>query len=119
EKLSVWAGTSASVAEAVNAMVLPTPLVTLAIGASTGAVFTSFTITVIVVVSLMAGWPLSVTRTVMTLVLGPCASVGVQLTAPEFGLIVAPAGTGASRLNVSVCAGASESVALPVAVITA
>src|SRR5690242_5492793 len=74
-----------------------------------GAVFTSLTVTVKLLVALNGGVPLSVTTTVMRLVDGPCASVGVQLIAPVPGATVIPAG-GASRLNVSAFAGMSESV---------
>src|SRR5205807_6696098 len=59
---------------------------------STGARFTSLTVTVNVLVTLKAGTPLSVTLTLTTFVLGPCASVGVQLIAPVAGLMVMPVG---------------------------
>src|SRR5436309_16017370 len=75
-----------------------------------GALFTSFTVTVKLLVALNAGVPLSVTTTVITLVDGPSASVGVQLIAPVPGSIVMPEG-GARRPNASVLAGRSESVA--------
>src|SRR5437762_607748 len=61
-------------------------------------------------VALSAGEPLSVTTTVIVLTLGPCDSAGVQLMAPVSGTIVIPAG-GERRLNESVLAGISESVA--------
>src|SRR5205814_6979760 len=64
-------------------------------------------------VALNAGTPLSATTTVIVFVLGPCASLGVQLIAPLLPLIVMPAG-GDTRLNVSVLAGMSASVALAV-----
>src|SRR6266581_864400 len=57
--------------------------------------------TVKLLVSLSGGMPLSVTRTVMTLVLGPCASVGVQLKTPVAGLTVALPGADTSD-NVSI-----------------
>src|SRR2546425_468993 len=82
--------------------------------ARVGGVFTSFTITVKDLVSLNTGEPLSVTRTVMLLVLGPWASVGVHVNAPDDPLIVAPDGAPGSRLNVNVCAGTSASVAVAV-----
>src|SRR5204862_185824 len=63
--------------------------------------------------ALNAGTPLSVTTTVIVFVLGPCASLGVQPIAPLLPLIVMPAG-GDTRLNVSVLAGTSASVALAV-----
>src|SRR4051794_33930277 len=63
-----------------------------------------------------AGTPLSVTRTVTVLVLGPCASVGVQLKTPEEELIPAPEGAPGSRLKLSACAGRSGSLAVAVKV---
>src|SRR5438093_1012151 len=80
--------------------------------ASTGATFTSLTTTVNVFASLNAGEPLSVTRTVTALVLGPCASVGVQVNTPLVALMLAPAGAPGSRLKVRVLAGRSGSVAV-------
>src|SRR5437667_9851709 len=47
-----------------------------------GWVFTSVTMTWKLLVALMLGVPLSKTRTVTVLVLGPCASLGVQAMAP-------------------------------------
>src|SRR6058998_2692908 len=96
---------SASLAVTAKLTRLPSLTVRLAIALSTGALFTSLTITVKVFASLKAGEPLSVTRIVIVLVLGPCASPGVQLNSPVDGLIDAPAGAPASRLNVSACAG--------------
>ena len=61
-------------------------------------------------VSLRLGKPLSVTRTVTVLVLGPCASVGVQEMAPVFVSMVMPPGA-AIRLKAKVFVGMSESVA--------
>src|SRR6266571_7711926 len=58
----------------------------------------------------MLGVPLSKTRTVTVLVLGPCASVGVQAMAPAEET-VKPVGPETSA-NVSVLAGRSESVAV-------
>src|ERR1051325_8512799 len=55
-------------------------------------------------VLLRLGMPLSATRIVNRLVLGAWAEEGVQVNRPP-GLTPAPAGTGASRLKVSVCAG--------------
>src|SRR5437867_4492279 len=82
--------------------------------ASTGATFTSLTTTVNVFASLNAGEPLSVTRTVTALVLGPCASVGVQVNTPLVALMLAPAGAPGSRLKVKVLASASVAVAVNV-----
>src|SRR5205807_840795 len=109
--VSVLAGTSASVALAVTASALNSSIVWLAGTLSTGATFTSRTVTVKLFVALNAGTPLSVTTTVIVFVLGPCASPGVQLITPLLPLIVIPEG-GPTRLNVSVLAGTSASVAL-------
>ena len=79
-------------------------------GANTGALFTSLTATVKLLVSLNGGEPSSVTRTVMRLVLGRCASVGVQVSTPLLGSKLTPSGAD-TRLKVSVLAGRSESVA--------
>src|SRR2546422_9815849 len=63
-------------------------------------------------VALRLGEPLSETRTVTLLVLGPCASVGVQAMAPpeETARPVGPD----TNAKVSVLAGRSESVAVAV-----
>src|SRR5215831_4507972 len=74
---------------------------------SDGALFTSVTTTVKLLVALSGGVPLSVTRVVMTFVPGPCASVGVQLITPELE-IAAPAG-GANKVYVRVFGGESLS----------
>ena len=87
----------------------------MAIAASTGALFTSFTTTVKLFVSLKLGTPLSATRTVIVLVPGPCVSLGVQLNPPLLALMLAPGG-GLIKLNVSVLAGRSASVAVTVSV---
>jgi hypothetical protein len=63
-----------------------------------------------VLVAPRGGEPLSITITVMVLVLGPCASVGVQLIKPVLGLIVIPTG-GERRPKFKVLAGRSGSVA--------
>ncbi len=47
-----------------------------------GALFTSLTVTVKELVSLSGGTPLSCTLTVMRLMVGPWASVGVQVMTP-------------------------------------
>src|SRR5439155_1169910 len=64
----------------------------LLIDASTGAVFDSLTNTVKLLVWLRAGSPSSVTLTVIVFVVGPCASVGVQLSTPVVGLSATPDG---------------------------
>src|SRR3989442_15465785 len=51
-------------------------------GGRMGAVLTSLTVTVKVLVALRGGEPLSTTRVVKVLMLGPCASVGVQVMTP-------------------------------------
>src|SRR5713101_399888 len=66
----------------------------------------------VVLVALMKS---TVTRTVMTLVLGPCASVGVQLKTPVAGLTVALPGADTSE-NVSISVATSGSVAVLVTV---
>jgi len=58
---------------------------------STGALLTSSTTTVKLLVALRAGLPLSVTTVVMVLVVGPCASLGVQAITP-LESILAPSG---------------------------
>src|SRR3989442_4906589 len=101
-KVSVLAGRSASVAVFVNTNVLSSSMVWSAGTVSTGARFTSATMTVKLRVSLAGGEPLSVTWTVIGLMLGPCASVGVQVNTPLVGLMLAPAGAPGSKLKVRV-----------------
>src|SRR5206468_2178489 len=72
-KLSVLAGRSASLAVLVTTRALSSLIVWSAGTVSTGALFTSRTTTVKLLVALRGGVPLSVTRTVIKLVLGPCA----------------------------------------------
>src|SRR5712692_10433577 len=109
--VSELAGMSASVAVAVKVSRLPSVTVLSLMGAKTGALFTSLTMTVKLLVSLNGGLPSSVTRTVMTLVLGPCASVGVQVSTPVAESSVIPLGP-ATRANVRMFAGISGSVAV-------
>ena len=80
---------------------------------NTGAWFTPCTVIEITSKSLIAGLPLSVTRTVTGNV--PEAE-GVQLKAPVDPLIVAPEGAPGSSENVSVLAGTSASDAVAVKV---
>src|SRR5260221_1705628 len=108
--VSVLAGMSGSVAVLVTVKVVTSLMVWLVVRVKVGALFTSLTITVKLLVSLSGGLPSSVTRTVMTLVLGPCASVGVQVSTPVAESSVIPLGP-ATRANVSVLAGISGSVA--------
>src|ERR1035437_1802140 len=72
----------------------------------------STTLTVNVCVALKLGAPLSVTTRLIALVVG--AVVGVQVKWPLKELTAAPAGALVPRLNVSVCAGKSASLALAV-----
>src|SRR5580765_3637444 len=76
---------------------------------------TTTTTTVKLRASLEGGEPSSVTSTAIRFVLGPCASVGVQVNTPLVALMLAPAGTPGSKLNVRVLAGRSGSVAVFVA----
>src|SRR5262245_56915439 len=109
--VSVLTGVSGSVALSANVSGLPSLMVWLGIAASTGALFASLTVTVKLFTSLKLGTPSSVTRTVIVLVPGPFASLGVQLNTPLLGLMLAPAGAPGSRLYVNVFAGTSASVA--------
>src|SRR5437899_12356458 len=59
---------------------------------STGGRFTSLTMPVIVSAPLSGGAPLSVTRMVIELVLGPWVSPGVEVNWPLAGSVLAPAG---------------------------
>src|SRR5580765_3498660 len=111
-KFSVLAGRSASVAVFVTTNVLSSLIIWSAGTLSTGARFTSATTTMKLRVSLEGGKPSSVTRTVIRLVLGPCASVGVQENAPLVALMPAPGGAPGSKLKVRVLAGRSASVAV-------
>src|SRR6266699_2656443 len=84
-------------------------------GDSTGAWFDSVTTILKLLISLDGGAPLSVTRTVIRLVLGPWASVGVQVSTPVLGFRFTPAGA-ATKLKVNVFAGRSVSLAVFVTV---
>src|SRR5207248_820819 len=110
-KLSVLAGKSVSLAVLVTTRVLSSLIVWSAGTVSTGALFTSRTRTAKVLVALSGGAPLSVTRTVIRLVLGPCASVRVQLGNPALSLRSALARS-ATRPKLSVLAGRSASLAV-------
>src|SRR5438876_267626 len=114
-KVKVLAGRSASIAVFVAVSVLSSVTVCAAGTVSTGAVFTSLTITVKLLVSLDGGALLTVTRTVIRLVLGPWASVGVQVSTPVLGFRSTPVGAD-TRLKVKVLAGRSASIAVFVAV---
>src|SRR2546425_8842499 len=106
----LFAGRSASLAEFVTLRVLSSATVWSVGTVSTGALFASVTTTVKLLVSLDGGAPLSVTRTVIKLVLGPWASLGVQLTTPLLASRFTPAGAD-TRLKVNVLAGRSASLA--------
>src|SRR5437879_4019540 len=110
-KVSVLAGRSASVALALTLRPVCSSIVWLAGTLNTGARFTSVTVTVKLFVALKAGTPLSVTLTLTTFVLGPCASLGVQLITPLAGLMLMPRGA-LTNAKVNVLAGRSASVAL-------
>ena len=69
-----------------------------------------FTMTLKLCVALIGGVPLSVTFTVVKLVVFACATAGRQVKTPLLPFSAAPVGA-ANKLNVSVCAGVSESVA--------
>ena len=111
------AGISESLAVLVTLKVAPSFIVRFVCPGNAGATFTSLTIIVKVFVALNGGEPLSVTDTVRVFVLGPCASVGVQVKTPLAELIAALVGA-ETRLKASVCVGASASVATLVSVIT-
>src|SRR5437867_331493 len=91
-KVSVLAGRSGSVAVLVTTSVLDSLIVWLVATVRTGALFGPDTITVKLLLSLRGGEPLSVTWTVIRLVLGPCASAGVQVNTPLLGSRLTPAG---------------------------
>src|SRR5437867_12737451 len=78
-KVRVLAGRSGSVAVFVTTNVLSSLIIWSAGTVNSGARFTSVTTTVKLRASLEGGEPSSVTRTVIRFVLGPCASVGVQV----------------------------------------
>ena len=106
-----FGGLSASVAELVTVKVMPAATVRSGTGASSGAWFTSVTITVKVCVALKGGLPLSVTTMTNWLVPGPSASPGVQVKSPLVGLSKAPLVGARPKLKVSASLGKSASVA--------
>src|SRR2546421_180068 len=103
------AGRSGSLAAFVTMSVVSSLIVRSGCDGSTGALFTSVTTTLKLLVALKGGTPLSVATVVKTLVLGPCASVGVQVIVPEAESMLMPSG-GESRLKDSVLVGRSGSV---------
>src|SRR2546425_8599617 len=101
---------SESVAVLVTMSVVNSEMVRSVWAGSTGALFTSVTVTIKLLVALSGGKALSVTTVVMRLVLGPWASVGVQVMTPLV-LICAPEG-GLIKVYVRPLAGALVSVAV-------
>src|SRR5437870_715126 len=99
--VSVLAGMSGSAAVLVSTNVLSSLMDWFGGTVRTGGRFTSLTMTVKLLVSLRAGTPLSVTFTVIRLVLGPCSSVGRQVSTPVSASRLTPSGA-ARRLKVSV-----------------
>src|SRR5437867_21920 len=108
---SVLAGTSVSVAVFVTTSVLNSVMFWSAGTVSTGALFASVNTFPTRLSSDLAGTPLSITFTVIRFVLGPWPSVGVHVSTPVVGLRLTPEGPD-TRLNVSVLAGTSVSVAV-------
>src|SRR5438876_10055539 len=104
------AGRSVSVAQLVRTNALSSLMVWSAGTVTTGARFTSFTITVKLLLSLNGGVPLSVTLIAIRFVLGPWASVGVQVNKPLLESRLTPLGA-ETRLKVSVLADRFASVA--------
>src|SRR5213596_2420349 len=93
------AGRSPSVAVLVTVSVVSSLIVRLVWPVSSGAVFTSLTVTVKELVALRAGVPLSVTLVVNVFVLGTCASLGVQLIGLDIGWQVTIGGGVGERLR--------------------
>src|SRR4051812_22225986 len=88
--VNAFVGRSESVARELSVNVTSSLMLVPGMAASTGATFTSLTMAVNVFDSLSGGVPLSSTWTVIVFVLGPCASVGVQVSRPLLALIEAP-----------------------------
>src|SRR5688572_33496118 len=93
-KVRVLSGTSASVAVLVTTSVCNSVIVWFGGTVRTGELFGSLsaTVTLKLSVSPSGGDLLSVTRTVLRLVLGLCACVGVQDSTPLTGSRLAPSG---------------------------
>src|SRR5688572_2063188 len=92
ENVRTFAGSSASVAVAVNVSAFPQTTDLSPTEPRTGAALASVMVIVTCRSPLSAGAPSSVARTANAYVAGPCASVGVQVKAPVAASIVAPAG---------------------------
>src|SRR5206468_1780599 len=95
-KVNVFAGRSASLAVFVTVSVLSSVMVRSGGTVSTGARFTSLTITVKLLVALNGGTPLSVTTVAIVPMLGPCVSLGVQRITPPVSML-APDGGAINR----------------------
>src|SRR5713101_4843348 len=91
-KVRICGGRSGSLTTLVKVSNCPAATVLLAMGESTGGELTSLTTMLKRCVALKLGLPLSNTRTRMLLLLGPWASLGVQLKMPVTGSTVAPLG---------------------------
>src|SRR5205814_1051631 len=110
-----FAGTSASLAVFAAVSVPSSEMVWSSGTVSTCTLFPYTTLFRSLLVSLDCGTPLSLTRTVIRFVLGPWASVGVQVSTPLLESRFTPAGAD-TRLNVNVFAGRSASLAVFVTV---
>ncbi len=115
-KVNRLVGTSGSLAANCTVFSRPSSNVSVPGLTRAGARLTSVTITVKACVVFMLGLPSSLTRTTITFVLGPCASLGDQVNTPLVASMAAPVGAPGSRLNVRFCAGRSLSVAVTVKV---
>src|SRR3989442_1509433 len=91
-KVNVFAGRSASLAAFVTVSVLSSVTVRSGGTVSTGALFTSLTTTIKLLVALNGGRPSSVTTVVIVLVLGPCVSLGVQRITPSVPMLTPDGG---------------------------
>src|SRR5438445_176389 len=103
---------SGSVAVLVTTSVAGAVIVWSSCAGRTGGRLISLTTTMSVLDALTLGKPspgLSVTTTVITFVLGPCASLGVQVSRPVAGSIKTPGGA-LLRLKVSTPGGRFRSV---------
>src|SRR2546423_8063226 len=88
----LWAGRSGSFTTLLTVSSCPAGTVLLPMGEKTGGEFTSLTTMLNRCVALKLGLPSSNTRTRMLLLLGPCASPGIQLKRPLTGSKGAPLG---------------------------
>src|SRR5439155_1681760 len=109
-KVSVLAGRSESLAVFVTTRVLSSVIDWLSATVRTGALFTSVTMTLKLLVALKGGAPLSVTTVIIVFVPGPSASFGVKVLKP-LASIFAHAG-GDTNWSVIPLAGMSASLAV-------